>query len=810
MLTRAAQILTLLALVAATTGCDPVKRVPPGRHLLVRTKVHTHEKAVDRADLNAILKQKPNKRILGLRFYLWVYNLPDPDRIMRRKAVRIARLDERNARREARGKAPKTLGRSIGEWLRGSVGEAPVLLDSNLTLRSTQQLELYMRKEGWFDAVVTDTTLLHDRRAEVRYTIRNGPFYRLRKVTWTVDDPAIDGYMRDRWEQRLLRTGDRFDADKLDAERDRIVARLRELGYLFFTRDMVTFDADTAVGDRQVDVVMRLARPRAERGGALRGSREGTIHYLEDITIDATGRETARSAMPPDTLIHDGYVFLYRGKRPVFKPRALLSAVFLKPDDRYQQSLADLTYRRLTNLRVTDRVDMIHDTTNVDGRDRVDLIIRMQPSKRQSFALEGFGTNRGGFLGTSVSFSYRHRNLFRSMGSLQAQLTLGLEAQQSIAGTDGEAPRPVTQRDGLFNTVEIGPEINLRFPQFLLPIRRERFSRASAPRTNVGLLYNYQRRPDYTRSLFKTTFGYEWSETRTKTWLVNPLELNVIKIPYLTEAFRDYLRRANDPVLLDSYTDHLILGGKLMYTYNTQETSPKRNVYFARFFVETSGNLVHAISDLFQADKVTDSTGSEFYTIAGIRYAQFVKLDGDLRYYRRFHEKSSMALRLAGGVGVPYGNLGVLPFETSYFVGGANGLRAWRARSVGPGSFSAPLVAFDRIGEMRLEANVEYRFHLIAFFEGALFADAGNIWFLRPDERRPGGHISRDFLGDVAIGTGLGLRLNFDFFLVRFDLGLRTKDPAFPAGQRWLFQAREARPGGNELVNLNLGIGYPF
>jgi len=264
--------------------------------------------------------------------------------------------------------------------------------------------------------------------------------------------------------------------------------------------------------------------------------------------------------------------------------------------------------------------------------------------------------------------------------------------------------------------------------------------------------------------------------------------------------------------LRDSYTDHVIAGAKLAYTWTTQDPNVrKRDVYFWRMVVQTSGNLLRALNDVTGQEQEMDTVGNRFYTFAGVRFAQFIKAESDVRWYHTIHEKSSMAFRLDAGVGVPFSNLEVLPFETSFFSGGANSVRAWRARTLGPGSYTAPLDAFDRVGEIRIEANAEYRFKLIGYLEGALFCDVGNIWDLKEHTSRPGGQFQAgEFLSELAVGTGVGARLNFDFFIVRFDLGLQTKDPGLPPGQRWLFQTRdEDRPLG-QLLNLNLGIGYPF
>lgn len=820
-------------------GCDPTKRVPAGSHLLNRTRVVVHEKSVDVVELEGIIKQVPNKRILGQRFHLAMYSLPDPERMAEKKARKDLRTDRRNEDRSARGKAPKPYKRTTGEWLQQDVGEAPVILDPELTERSVDQMRLYMAKEGWFRAQVSDTVRDRPRRKlrlfgewgppysrpkrDVEYHVVPGRPYHYRNVQFQVDDPAIAAHVRAIWEQTPLKPGERFDADLLDSERARIAEHLRDLGYLFFNKDLVAYDADTTAGDHQVDLTLRLERtsyPRNERG--LQGRPEGTAYTIDQVTISAARRLRNGTAVLDTTVVKDFVVLTDKYGR--FKPHALLNDVFLKPGDRFRQSNADRTYRRLTALQVFDRVDITYDTTGA-GPGRTNAIIDLLPGRSQSMAVEGAGTNRGGALGTSVSLAYRHRNLFRTMVALQASFTLGLEAQQSLTGTGTgteEATTGSVSSSGLFNTVDIGPEVTLRFPYFLLPVKREKFSGQAAPRTLITTLYNYQRRPDYSRTLAKFSFGYEWLESRTRTMSLFPVEVNVVRIPLISDDFRRYLQEANDPVLTDSYTDHLITSLRAQLVTNTrpQGSAAHRNSYFSRLTLEWAGHPMGLPIPRWIATEATDTAGNTFGTVAGIRYAEYVKLDADLRWLHIIHSKSSVAFRAAAGAGLPYGNLGVLPFESSFFVGGANGLRAWRARSIGPGSYSAPLVAFDRIGEVRLEGNVEYRFKLISYLEGALFADVGNIWFWKEDPAKPGSGFGPDFLGELAIGTGIGARLNFDFLIVRFDLGLQTKDPSLPKGERWLFQPKdefEAQALERGLIvdykpqlNFNLGIGYPF
>lgn len=828
-------------------ACDPAKRVPAGRHLLTKNSVVAHGD-VDKDELKGIIKQKPNKKILGMRFHLGVFNMVDTVKMNRGIKEKTARIDSINAQRKREGpggRDAKRYRKTWREWLRETVGEPPVILDTSLTARSSAQMRLYMRKEGYFHATVSDTTLLHrrngkplrHRKAKVVYTIEPGKPYTVCETDFAVDDPRISEYIRETWGESLLRTGMRMDADVIDDERKRITHWLNELGYLYFTRDLLTVDADTTVGLLQADLLLRAERPYTKTGRNLAGTPQGTVYWLEDVVVDLSGPARQRIRRPgaaqdsasvwiyvdktaPDTVRHEGWTFLYRGKPPI-RPKSLVRHLFLRPEERFKRSNEDNTYRRLTSLRVFDRVDIRYDTMVVGARDRVDARLTLLPTRTQGFSIEGAGTNRGGFLGTSVSLNYKHRNVARTMGQLTATFTLGLEAQQSITGQEASTDQTSTAvgRDVLFNTVEIGPEVNYKLPRPLLLQRV--FGPGANARTSFTVAYNYQRRPDYTRAVAKLSLGQEWFD-RPTIQVGAFIDANLVTIPYRSPAFQNYLAQANDPILTDGYTDHLVLPLRITNVWTSRIGLVNNSQLFNRFNFEWAGTPLRTIDELVQAPVATDTTGNSFFTLFDIRYAEFLKWDEDFRYHYRLHDKSSLAFRVAGGVGWPFGNLGVLPFESSFFVGGANGLRAWRARSLGPGSYRQPLDAFDRVGEVRIEANAEYRFKLIDFLEGALFTDAGNIWLLEEDPNKPGAGFSDQWLSELAVGTGIGARLNFDFFIIRFDLGLQTKDPSLPKGERWIFEPKdEYEAWRNSLggtvpysykpkVNFNLGIGYPF
>ncbi len=816
-------ILSGLTALVLLNGCDPTRRLAEEQVLVSRTRMRVvGASEVPGSELETIIKQKPNKRVLAIPFYLNMHNLPDPQRMKQWQAKKDARIDRINVRRRAKGRDTLAYRRTRAQWLRETVGEPPVILDSTLTDRTTDQMELYLSKEGYFHARVSSEVALRERawwgrklhrpKARVTYTAEPGVPYRLRGVRFDVDDERIRSLVQAEWDKRLLREGLRFDGDLLDQERTRITDALRGNGYLYFTRDLIQYRADTTVGGHQADLVLSFERPGAPKERGLTGTAEGTSFDLRDVYI-STFRPVRGSVALADTLREGGAIFLFHG-RMRFKPKALLHPVFLHPNERFDQGKVAGTYRRLVSTGAFDRVDISFDTTGIGKRGLTDARITLLPGKHQTVSTEGFVTNRGGALGTSINVGYRHRNIFRTLASLQAQMTVGFEAQQRIAGSGGteESTGDVGALTA-FNTLSIGPEVTFSLPRPFAGL----FSKSSSSQLLLTALYNFQQRPDFTRNLVKMSVGLQWQESRANTIGLFPLEVNTIKIPRISPGFRNYLEQARNPVLLNSYTDHLIASMRATLVHSTPDAAKARNAFYLRAVAEWAGHPLL----LLMAESATDSTGQSFKTVAGVRYAEFIKGELDARWRRKLHDRSSVAFRVAGGAALPYGNLGVLPFESSFFVGGANGLRAWRARSVGPGSFSEPLSAYDRIGEMRIEANAEYRFKLIGFLEGAFFTDVGNVWNLKPNAQRPGSAISSQFLSELAVGTGAGARFNFDFFIVRIDVGLQTKDPSLPKGERWLFEPKEQHEArvsdllGSSYryrpeVNFNLGIGYPF
>lgn len=795
---RSAFLLSALLLLILSS-CNPTRRLAEEEYLLDRNDIEVKdgELRFEKEKLKPVIKQKPNKRILGVfRFHMGIHNMAN------------------NGNDSSR----------VRRWLMEEVGEEPVVHDTAESRRTVEQMETYLTRKGYFQADVRDSIVKEEDKQEVHahYLIEPGPLYRFGTISFKVGDGVVGNGLTEKIKAHSrLEEGQPFDIDELDRDRNHLAAFLRERGYYTFDKNSIHFNLDSTVSGRKVDVEMEF-RPERSRSGTDRDSlitnehRPWTVDRIL-VHTDHDPREEKNEKEDPDTLkMKEGYRFLYHEDMRI-DPELLVQAIYIKPGSGFDAEKENLTYRRLSELRIFRSVNISYERTE-EGK--LDCRILLSRSPVHSFSIESRGTNRGGNLGVSGNLTYQNRNIFRGAELLGLDLSGGVESQNSLTGEE-EDPSLFSGLE--LNTIEFGPELSLDFPKFLLPVAPTRFARSSDPRTRLSASLNFQQRPDYTRDMATVSMSYRWDETALKKHRVDPISLSMIRIDK-TRDFQRLLEEFDDQFLLNSYEDHLILGSQYGFTYNSQDRSDQDWVTFFRGNFEAAGNSLQALHEWNDVEPESDGR----YRIGGVGFAQFLKADADLRFYRDINDKSSVALRLFGGIGVPYGNSNVLPFQRSFYSGGANGLRAWQIRTVGPGSYtdSSFALSFDKIGDIKLEGNIEYRFDLISVVEGAFFIDAGNIWTLEENEQRPGGNFrSEEFINEIAVGSGFGLRVDLDFFIVRLDLGIPIKDPELPVGERWFFQPKEridrarrelAEDQGREFTpyrpspNLNLGIGYPF
>ncbi len=819
------------ALAIACTSCNTTKRLASDELLLADNEIKlTDNIAVDKDALSNLVRQQPNRKIFGIfPLYVWAYNVPNPDKFESRNAKRREKLEKKNAKRLKKGKDPKEL-KPFGSWWRETVGEAPVVYDSSITSRSAEQLQTYLVKHGWFDASVSTQEKPNYRKQRMRvvYNVTGRTPYKIQKLDFRISDESIQIYTDDlRKNRNTLKPGSQFNIDALDDERDALNMKLRNLGYYNFNKELIYFDVDSALNNHTVHLTMGVIPRKIPYSGDPDSLL--TVPYrkytIDRINIIDRPLSRQKEIPPIDTLKINDYTIIDQHQLEV-KPKVLAQNTLFKTEEYYQIDQVTRTYRRLTALPIVSSASIrFEPTEDSEENNRLNCTINLTPDRKQNFAFEWSGTNRGGFLGIAGTVSYQNKNIFGGAEKLDINVSGGAEAQQLLtaSGTGNNNDGNVRNNFNL-NTIEFGPEIALTFPRFLLPIKTERFAKSADPKTILTANLSYQRRPDYERTRSFGSIAYKWSESSQKKWSISPVEVSLIKI-FRSEAFNQQLQQIGDLFLINSFQDHFIVDSKIAYTFNTQNTAQKgKNFYFYHGELESAGNVLRGLFELSAA--TADTTGS--YQILNIPFAQYIKTQHDFRYYRNHNEKMSTAYRLSGGIGVPLKNLNVLPFEKSFFGGGANDIRAWQARTLGPGSFRDPERSFDKIGDILLEANIEYRFDLIDVLEGALFLDAGNIWTINADPARPGADFETSrFIREIAFGAGTGMRLNFDFFLIRLDVALQIKDPSLDPGERWLFQPKdqynsyienlnESRPVDNQLSdyswrwNLNIGIGYPF
>jgi outer membrane protein assembly factor BamA len=793
-------------------------------------------------ELLYLTKLKPNRKTLMFRLNMRL-NTFVPRKFLERSQLRIdkrcARINkkryDKETRKNKKHKDPKKCN-GLWPWLAYTVGEPPVLLDTMLVNKGARQMEIYLRKNGYFNAEVKGESILNTeksffwkagKKSNVVYHVTLKDLYTINNVTWSTEDVSIQKQLPKLQEKTLVKSGERFRVENLDAERSRITLFLSNEGFYEFIPDYIVYQLDTVTSPKEVNVKLTVLNQKALDGyGNFTGKTlPHRKFYIGEISFNTSFDPLNPNETPTDTTEYKGLDIFSVGLSCV-KPVLLERRVEVKEGMLYQQRHLDETYKRFTQLGVfkTVNIQLSPRNDSKTGQALLDVKVLLAPNKKQALSFDPRVTNRAGNMGIYGNFIYKHRNVFRGAETFEFKTVVGAEASQVLGGGSASANTgdQIVQRAFQLNTFEIGPELNLNLPR-LFPRDLAKTSRSNYPKTTLHAGLNYQRRPDYTRTLSQVSFGWTFIENPEKvsSFDIEWAELSLIKIDR-SDAFDQWLNSLNDGYLANSYQDHLIVASRLGYTVNTQKDgSQPRSFYYRGNILEGAGNLLRAVYQRLP-NAATDSLGS--YEINNIRFAQYVKSDHDVRFFTQSDDRNKFAFRAFVGVGIPLKNLPSLPFEKSYFSGGANGLRAWQARTLGPGSFRDTTVvrSFNNIGDIKLEFNAEYRFKITHMFQAAFFVDAGNIWLANKDNSRPNAEFDKNrFYKEFAIGAGAGLRLDFDFFIVRMDVGIPLRDPLKIDGEKWLWQGKDEYNEFLSNVNnkpstfkmqpvLNLGLGFPF
>ena len=663
-------------------------------------------------------------------------------------------------------------GRDTSRWVNKmlrSIGEAPVLFDSIGAQRSCEDLRLALRNMGYMDAQVEMTPRMRGpKKMDAVYLLYPGEPYYVRHFNYDIRDSIVAQIIADNTEGKtFIQDGMRFNVNSLNDERKRITDLLTDRGYHKFHKDYITFKADSSIGNKTFDLSLILHQYVAGRDSL-------SLHprYIVNSISYSSGN-------PSDSLIH-------------LRRSVLAANTAIKDGDYFSSSALRKTYNQFGRLQAVKYTN-ISFAENENSR-LLDCNIQLITNKPHSISFEPEGTNTAGDLGAAFAITYQNRNLFKGSEVFNLQLRGAYEAIRGLEGYKNQ------------DFIEYSVESSLSFPRIIAPkfltnIIGNRYD----ARSEVSVMYDLQNRPEYHRRVLSMAWKYKWSnEGHHDRYQIDLLDINYLFMPWISDTFRkDYLEddTNRNAILRYNYENLLIMKWGVGYNYNNGRYAIKANV-------ETSGNLLNLCSGLLNFEK--NEQGQ--YQVFGIAYAQYAKADFDFTNNISFDYNNQLIFHVGFGIAYPYGNSTILPFEKRYFSGGANSVRGWSVRELGPGKFKGNDGNIDFInqtGDMKLDLNVEYRAHLFWKMNGALFVDAGNIWTIRNYEDQPGGQFKfSEFWKQIAVGYGIGFRMNFDYFILRFDLGMKAVNPSYEIDGGEQFPL--VKPKFSRDFTFHFAVGLPF
>ena len=764
-----------LVAMALLSACSSTKHVPQGQLLLDKVNIHITDprSEVQASQLANYLRQNANHRVLGgLKLQLAFYNLSGRDST-----------------------------KWINRWIQ-RVGTPPVIYDSTLTLASQEQLHTALSNKGFMNNTVTYRVKTDSvkRKARVDFDVTLGEPYYIRSIDYDIPDKTLHEIILADSTDFTVKKGDLLDYSRLEEWRQTITNRLRNQGYYAFNKEYITFMADTAAGSKAVDLTLNTRDPY--RNDHMPYYTEHEPFFVRDVVYvtDYDPVQMHDGYSGADTLVIRNGVKVFQGPDPYLRPSIIDECNYIEPGALYNADAVNRTYRALGRLGILKQINIdILPVGEVDGLLMVDAWVLLQRDKSQTVSLSLEGTNSEGDLGFGVGVDYEHRNIFKGAEVLSAKAKVSYE---SISGDLG----------GLINNnfSEYSTEVGVSFPKFMFPLLRRSFKRKVQASTSFSVNFDYQARPEYTRVIAGGAWRYQWTErSRRLSHTLTLFDMSFVSVPNFYDEFK---KSITNPLLLYSYEDHLIMRmGYNFYRTNKAEMSVQqmgnfqRDVYTIRANAETAGNLLYGLSQL--TDQKADENGC--YKALGIRYSQYIKADADYAFTHYLDRRQSIAFHVGAGIAIPYGNSDVLPFEKRFYSGGANSVRGWGVRTLGPGSFdsSKDLSKFiKQCGDIRFDINLEYRAKLFWVVELGLFIDAGNIWTIKDYEDQQGGVFKwNKFYEQIAAAYGAGIRLDFKYFLVRVDMGMKAHNPA--SGQeKWPL----LHPDFKRDSEFHFSVGYPF
>ncbi len=751
-------ILILLTLIVLLNSCSSTRNLPEGELLYIGATVKIESDSLSKKQKKQIRKELENL----IR--------PKPNK-------KFLGLRPKLFFYNLAGETTKDKG--FKHWLKYKVGEAPVLFSQVDMPYNADLLKNYSENNGYFLTTVSFDSIRKKKKANVIYTVNPKQQFKIRNITFPDDSTQIVKEINKTKQRSLLKSGNAYNLEIIKSERNRIDERLKEKGFYYFNPNYIKVQVDSTVGNYMVDlkVVIKDETP----------NNATQVYTIDDIIIypnysitDSIKNQTTKIKTYKDFTIID--------PENTFKPRVFDRALYFERDDIYNRSDHNLSLNRLVNLGTFKFVKnqfIVSDSL----KNQLDVYYYLTPLPKKSFRVEILGkTNSANYTGSELNINWSNRNTFKGAELLTLTAFGGIEAQ--VSG----------QNKG-FNVYRIGGEANLIWPRFIAPLSLKSSS-GFVPKTKATLGYEFQERSKlYSLNTFKGSFGYLWKENIRKEHQLNISEITYASPLNVTPLYESQI--LENPSLEKVIEKQLIFGPTYAYTYtNTMQKRKKNTIYF-KGAIDLSGNIAGL---MMGSNAKKDKTEKIF----DVPFSQFTKLELEFRHYLRINENTQLASRMI------IGNSYDLPFIKQFFIGGTNSIRAFRARSIGPGTFDSrnTNASFlpDQSGDVKLELNTEYRTNLFSIINGAVFIDAGNIWLINDDINKPGAQFSSKFYEEIAVGAGFGLRFDLSFLILRTDLAFPLRVPYNEKGNRWVID--EISFGNstwrkNNLV-FNLAIGYPF
>jgi outer membrane protein insertion porin family len=760
----------IVAIAVFASACSTTKYLPAGQKLYNGGEV----KIIDKdslskndaksltSDLEGLLRPKPNTKILGLRYKLWIYF-----------------------------KTQTNKRRGLKQWLNKKFGEPPVLVSTVDMVKNSSVLQNRLQNKGFFNAQVSGDTISKkgSRVAKAVYIAQVGPAYHYRKIGFPTDFNDLDTAVAGTAKESLLKVGDRFDLDVIKDERVRIDAKLKEKGFFYFGPDYLIMRYDSTIANHQVDMFVTVKPTTPDQARWIYQIRDIYVYpryNLRDtaVKLDSAERYRWYNVIDP---------------RKTVRPFTFKNAVLLHPGEVYNRTEHNKSLNRFIELGPFRYVKNRFEDVTPDSA-KLDVYYYLTQYKRKSLQAEILGRQTSAnFNGTQFNLTFRNKNTFKGGELFQLQFFVSSDIQ--FGG-----------RSNGYNVYQFGVKPSLSWPRFISPWDFKTDG-AYIPRTILTTGYTLINRTKlYNLNSFNASWGYQWKPNLHKQHELNLLELTYVNAASVSDKYKDSIRDTRNPALKHVIDNQFTFGPSYSYTYTNTTEDYRINSFYYNGKISLSGNLFGIVSG-------ADTLAGKVRKLFGTPFNQYVKLENEIRFYHKLGPGSKIATRLLVGVGIPYGNSTVMPYSQQFFIGGANSLRGFSARSLGPGAYNQPTdtptgtqFLADQSGDIKIEANLEYRPKLFSIVEGALFVDAGNIWLMRGNPLQPSSAFGKDFIKQMAADVGAGLRFNLSVLVLRTDLAFPIIKPQLPAGQRVVINKidfRSAEWRGQNLI-FNLAIGYPF